>query len=158
MEGVHWTVWNGCFMPSCCRGCGLGLPSFPVSPIYTPSWCPHPRLKWLVYDLMLRCCGVGLPWFPVSLIYTLPISLMMSLHSGFYDNFLYRYYRCTDCLLYRFALNIFPVRNSGSSWNVWEPAIGERGQLEVNDGKKTCPWLIGSRLSQMYMARFASCT
>ena len=30
----------------------------------------------------------------------------------------------------------FPVENGGSSWNVWELAIGERGQLEVKDEKE----------------------
>ena len=34
MVGMHWTVWSGCFMPSCCKYCGLDC-SFPVSPIYT---------------------------------------------------------------------------------------------------------------------------
>ena len=28
--------------------------------------------------------------------------------------------------------------------------MGERRQLEVKDEKKTCPWLIGPRLSQSY--------
>ena len=35
MVGVHWTAWNGWFVSSCCNGCGVGLPSFPVSPIYS---------------------------------------------------------------------------------------------------------------------------
>ena len=40
----------------------------------------------------------------------------------------------------------------------WELAIGGRGQLEVKTKKQTCPWLIGSRFSQRYIARFASST
>ena len=31
MVGAHWTIWNAWFMSSCGSGCGLGLPSFPVS-------------------------------------------------------------------------------------------------------------------------------
>ena len=30
----------------------------------------------------------------------------------------------------------FPAENGGSSWNFWELAIGERGQLEVKDEKE----------------------
>jgi len=53
--GVHWTVWSGFSMSWCCRGCGLGLPSLPVSTIYTPSWCPRAcPLKWLAHLLMLQ--------------------------------------------------------------------------------------------------------
>ena len=33
----------------------------------------------------------------------------------------------------------FPVENDGSSWNFWELAIGERGQLEVKDEKENVP-------------------
>ena len=40
MVGVHWTAWNGWFVSSCCNGCGVGLPSFPVSPIYS-AYLPH---------------------------------------------------------------------------------------------------------------------
>ena len=53
--------------------------------------------------------------------------------SSFYDDVLYM------LLLYRFALNIFPVENGGSSWNIWELVIGERGQLEVKDEKENMP-------------------
>ena len=34
---------------------------------------------------------------------------------------------------------IFPVENGGSSWNFWDLAIGERGQLEVKDEKDNMP-------------------
>ena len=36
----------------------------------------------------------------------------------------------------------FPVENGGSSWNFWELAIGERGQLELKDEKENMP-LVG---------------
>ena len=34
------SVWNNWFMTSCCNGCGVGLPSFPVSDIYS-AYLPH---------------------------------------------------------------------------------------------------------------------
>ena len=127
MMRVHWTIWHGWLMCSCCGGCGIWLPPFSVSPIYTlclislmmssypfemiGSW-PH-----LAMVVVLVC-----PHFP-HLQYIgclLIISLMMLSYSTFYDDVLY------ILLLYRFALNIFPVKNGGSRWNFWGLAIGER--------------------------------
>ena len=33
----------------------------------------------------------------------------------------------------------FPVENGGSSWNFWELAIGERGQLQVKGEEENMP-------------------
>ena len=110
MVGVHWTVWNGWFMYSCCSGCGVGLPSFSVSPVctlhnlydvLTSVWN-----KWF----MTSCCNVLVfPHFTPSRLsdMTLLISLMMSSYSSVYDDVLY------TLLLYRFVLSIFP------SWKRW---------------------------------------
>ena len=133
--GVYWTVWSGCFM-SYCRGCGLGLPSFLVSPIYTPSWCPHIRLNWLVHDLMLQWLWC---WF--ALISRLSETCSASLPNDvLIFQFLRRraiYYWCTDS-----RPIFFPNENDGSSWNFWELAIGERGQLEVKDEKLNMPLVV----------------
>ena len=92
------SVLNGWFTTSGCNGCGAGLPSFPVSPIYallSPSWYPH------IPVFTTTCCI---------------------------------YYCYTDsCSI------LFPVENGGSSWNLWELAIGDRGQLEVKDEKENIP-------------------
>ena len=122
--------FEGCFMSSCCRGCGVGLPSFPVSPIYTPSWCSDMRLKRLVHEIMLQSF---MPSFPVSPKYTL---LYLP-----HDVLIFQFFTttCYILLLYRFTPNIVPVENGGSSWNFWELAIGERGQLKVKDEKESMP-------------------
>ena len=57
---------------------------------------------------------------------------MMSSYPVFFDDVLY----VLLLYWYRFALNIFPVENGGSSWNFWELAIGERGQLEAKDERE----------------------
>ena len=98
-------------------------------------------------------CGVGLPPFPVSAAYTLLISLTMSSSSRFYDEVLY------ILLLYRFALNMFP------SWTRWvelkhlRAGHRRKGSTRIKRrNKKTCPWLIRSRLSQRCMSRLTSRT
>ena len=156
MVGVHWIVWNGWFMSSCCSDCGLGLPSFPVSPINTLLNLHHDVLisVWNHWFMTSWCngCGVGLSSFPASPIYTLLFSLILIFsYSSFPDVYF--------LLLYRFALNVFP------SWKRWvELKLFERWPSEKGvdskwkTKKKTCPWLIGSRLSQRYIARFAICT
>ena len=93
MGGVHWTVWNGCFMSSCCSGCGLGLLSFPVSPIYTLLNLLHDVLICVWNDwFMISCCnvcGVGLHSFPISPKSALLISPMISSYSSFYEDVSY---------------------------------------------------------------------
>ena len=46
-------------MSSCCSGCGVGLPSFPISPMYNllfPSWRPHTPVLWRHVSSALHYC------------------------------------------------------------------------------------------------------
>ena len=140
MVEVHWTVWNGWFISSCCSGCGVCLPSFPVSPIYiliSPMMSSYPFGMIGSWSHVAMVVVLVCPHFS-SLRYIYSVSLMMSSYPVFVDDVLY----VLLLYWYRFALNIFPVENGGSSWNFWELAIGERGQLEVQDEKESMPLVI----------------
>ena len=97
-------------------------------------------------------CGYDLPSFPVSPIYTLLIYLMMSTYSSFYDDVLH-----TTAVQIR-GQYFSHLKTVGRD-DFFESWPSERGVNSTWKTKKqTCPWLIGSRLSQKYMARFVSCT
>ena len=132
MVGVHWTVRNSWFMSSCCSGCSLGLPSFPVSPIcilcllslmislylfeMIGSW-PHVAMV-----VVLVC-----PHFP-SLRHILCLSPWRCPHLPGFTM------KCCIFYCYTDSRSIcFQVEHGGLSWNIWELAIGERGQLELKD-------------------------
>ena len=143
MVGVHWTVWNAWFMSSCCSGCGLGLPLFPVSPIYIlclislimssypfemiGSW-PHVATVVVLVYFISHLSDICSYYFP---------------HNVLIFQFLRRrvVYCIYDCCKDSRSI-FFPVENGGSSWNFWELAIGERGQLELKDEKENMP-LVG---------------
>ena len=73
------------------------------------------------------------PHFP-SLRYILCLSPSWCPHIPAFTTTSYIHYCCTDsCSVF------FPVENGGSSWHFWEPAIGEKGQLEVKDEKENMP-------------------
>ena len=157
MVSVHCTVWNGWFTSLCCSGCGFDCPHFPslrYIRVYTllnlPLWCSYIRLKWLVHDLMLQWLWCWFALMPVCPIYYLP-----------HDVLIFQLLRRR--VLYPTAVQIraqycFLVENGGSSWNFRELWPSEKGvNSKGKPKKKTCPWLIWSRLSQRYMARFGSC-
>ena len=98
----------GWFIFSCCSGWRLGLPLFPVSPIYTlqislmKSSNPYEMIgSWPHIATVLRWLWCWFALFPVSPIYTLFISLMMPSYFSFYDGVLY------ILLLHWCALKIF---------------------------------------------------
>ena len=98
--------------------------------------CPHVAVVVVLvcpYFMSLRCILCLSPsWCPHNPVFTTT---------------------CCKCCCCTDSRTIFvQFENSGSSWNFWELAIGERGQLEVKNEKKTCPWFIWSRLSHRLAA------
>ena len=123
-------------MSWCCSGCGLGLPSFPVSPIYNLLNLPDDVLISVWNNGFMTLPGKVLvlvcTHFP-SLRYTLRSSPSWCHHIPVFTT------TCFIMLLYRFALNIFP------SWKRWlelkllRAGRRTKSQLEVKDEKEQMP-------------------
>ena len=63
MVGVHWTVLIGCFMSSCCRDCGLGLLSFPVTLIISLMMSSYSTLYGDVLYILLLYVQIRAQYF-----------------------------------------------------------------------------------------------
>ena len=111
-------------------------------------------VHWIVLNGCSCCrgCGLGLLSILASPMYILCAS------PSWYHIPVYTTTCCIYYLPYIVVLNLFPSWKRWVSWYFWELNIGEKGQLEVKDGKETCPWSIWSPLSQRCMVRFVSCT
>ena len=114
----------------------LMMSSYPFEMI--GSWSP------VAMVVVLVC-----PQFP-SLRYILHLSPLWCPHIPVFTICcIYHYHYCsTDS-----RSICFPVENGGSSWNFWELAVGERGQLEVEDEKENMPLVD----TIAFVARFACC-
>ena len=144
-------------MPSWCIGCGLGLSSFPVYPIYIlylislmMSSCPFEMIgPWphVAMVVVLVC-----PHFP-SLRYTLCLSPSWGSHIPVFTTTCCIYYCCTDSCSMLFQLKTVGRAETFESWPS-EKGVNSKWKTK----KKACSWLVWSRLSQRYMSPFASCT
>ena len=126
-----------------------------VSDMYfaqSPSWCLHIPLKWLVHDLVLHWL-----WCLFALI-----SRLSDIYSAYvpHDILIFQF---LWCVIYTTAVQsraqyISQLKAVGraETFESWPSEKGVNSKWKTK--KKTCSWLIGSRLSQKYIARFASCS
>ena len=124
--------------------------------------CPHfPSLRYILPQdvfisvwndwFMTSCCNgcrVLPSLVPASPKYTLFISLMMSSYSSFYEDVLYH---TTASRSIFFQLK---MEGRAETFESWPSEKGFNSNWRTKS--KADPWLIWSRLSQRYMARFAS--
>ena len=146
MVGVHWTVWNGRFISSCSIVVVLACPHLPclryILCLNSVMTCPHIPLKWLVHDLMLQWLW---RWFAFISRLSDTCSAYLS-HDVLKFQFLRRVICTTAAQIRAQFFSQLKTVGRAETFVSWPSEKGVNSKW--NTKKKTCPWLIGWRLSQ----------